>query len=70
MKKANRFKIYSLALYYLVAPKTIKHRFHFNTSGIENLAIGVIMTKIKYWKSFIYKRKLNEKIIISKTQIQ
>lgn len=69
MKKINRFKIYSLALYYLLAPKRIKHKFHFNTSEIENLAIGVIMTKIKYWRFFICKRKLDEKIIF-KNSIQ
>ena len=70
MNKINKFKIYSLALYHLFMPKRIKHKFHFKTSEIENIAIGITMTKIKYWRFFITKSKTDKKIIFNKTQIR
>ena len=62
MQKLNLIKIYSLAIFHLIAPKAIKHKFYFKTSLIENLAIGTTMTKIKYWRYFIRKHKLPNKI--------
>lgn len=58
MKNLNVSKIYCLAIFHLVMPKVIKHKFHFKTTPIENLAIGTTMIKIKYWKSFIRNRKI------------
>ena len=63
MKKFKRLKIFSLALYHLFMPEVIKHKFYFKTSPHENLAIGLVMTKIKYWRHFIWKRKPEKKII-------
>jgi hypothetical protein len=65
MKNLNASKIYCLAIFQLVMPKVIKHRFRFRTTPIENLAIGTTMIKIKYWKSFIRKRKTNKKLIFT-----
>lgn len=62
MEKLSRFKIYSLAVFHLFLPKQIKHKFHFKTTPIENLAIGTTMTKIRYWRSFIKKRKMDKTI--------
>ncbi len=66
MKKINRSKIYFLAVFHLLLPKSIKHLFHFKTSPEENLAVGVTMTKIKYWRSFVRKHKMEKKIYFSK----
>ena len=60
MQKINKYKIYSLALFHLFIPYRIKHYFNFKTTLLENLAIGVTMTKIKYFR-FISKPKKNKK---------
>ncbi len=65
MKKINRFKIFSLTLYYLFVPKKIKYKFYFKTSPIENLAIALTMNKIKYWRYFIRHQKMEKKIIFT-----
>ena len=66
MKKINRSKIYFLALFHLLLPKKIKQHFIFKTSPEENLAIGTTMIKIKYWRSFLRKHKMEKKIYFPK----
>ena len=62
MKKLNSFKNYSLAIFHLIMPKRIKHRFQLKTSPVEHLAIGTLMTKIKYWRHFIKKYKRDNRL--------
>lgn len=57
MKKINPYKIYSLAVFHLLFPRRIKQYLFFKTTPSENLAIGVTMTRIKYWRFFIKKTK-------------
>ncbi len=62
MHQLNPFKIYSLAIFYLIMPRKIRRMFHFKTSAIENLAVGTTMTKIWYWKSLIRNCNVERKI--------
>jgi hypothetical protein len=62
MKKSNPFKIYLLAIFHLIMPKWIKHKFHYKATGLEHIAIGVAMNKIKYWRHFIKKEKFDKTI--------
>jgi hypothetical protein len=57
MKQLNPFKIYLLVIFHLMMPKWRRHKIHFKASPSEHLAIGTIMTKIKYWRHFIKKYK-------------
>jgi hypothetical protein len=41
MNNLNPLKIYSLAIFHLIMPKTIKRKFHFKISWAENTAIGI-----------------------------
>jgi hypothetical protein len=69
MKKLNRLKILSLALYYLFMPKRIRYKFYFKTSPIENLAVALIMNKIKYRRLFIRPREIKKKIIFTEKKV-
>ncbi len=62
MQKLNLLKIIALALFHLLMPKWIKHKFYFKTSPIEHLEIRTTMTKIKYWNHFIRKDKSEKRI--------
>lgn len=63
MQKLNRFKIFFLALFHLLIAKKMKKYFHFKTSPLENIAIGVAMTKIKYFNKFLRpSHKANKKL--------
>lgn len=57
MKKINPYKIYCLAAFHLLVPGKFKQYLFFKTTSAESLAIGVTMTKIKYWRFFIKKTK-------------
>lgn len=70
MKNINLLKIYCLAIFHLIMPKWIKHRFHFKTSPIEHLAIGTMMNRIKYWRHFIKKEKFEKTIKWRNQEIQ
>ena len=62
MKNINPFKIYLLSIFHLIMPKWIRHRFHFKASPIEHLAVGTMMSKIKYWRHFIRKHYFSKEI--------
>jgi hypothetical protein len=62
MKQLNPLKIYSLAIFHLIMPKWIKHRFHFKVSPVEHIAIGTMMNRIKYWRHFIRKYKRDNRL--------
>lgn len=62
MQKINKYKIYFLALFYLFIPKRIKHYFNFKNTSLESLAIGVTMTKIKYFKFISKPNKMKREL--------
>lgn len=55
-------KIVLLAIFHTAMPKEIKHKFYFYLTPLEHLAVGTMMTKIKYWRHFIIKRKMDKTI--------
>lgn len=62
MKKINPIKIYLLTAWHLIMPKMLRRKIIFATSGVENIAIGTTLTKIKYWHHFIVKRPMDKTI--------
>jgi len=63
MAHLNPFKIYSLAILYLILPGKLGCYFYFiRKTPTESLAIGTAMTKIKYWRHFIKKHKRDNKL--------
>jgi hypothetical protein len=62
MKKINFWKILLLAIFHAIMPKVIKRKVRFTLTPEEHLAMGTMMTKIKYWRHFILKHKKDNKL--------
>ncbi|TAG10711.1 MAG: hypothetical protein EAZ41_07565 [Sphingobacteriia bacterium] len=62
-QKINRYKVYTLAIFNLIAPRKFKNYFSFKNTPSESLAIGVTMTKIKYWRSFLISSKIKKRTL-------
>lgn len=65
-QKINRCKRYFLAIFYLITPRKIRHYVFFNKTPTESLATGVIMIKIKYFRSFIGNNKMKKELYFPK----